>query len=279
MMNEGTNANSGEAPVHDQLPSIEAVRIHAAAQLLAVDRAIAASPRNSSSKKHDVQVIKPRNTSPKNSAPNRDKTNDEEEQVHDQLPSVEEIRANASVASSSPLRIRWGIVGCLILLTIVLGAGIGLGVGLADKNRSSSSASVGGSTNFPSRSSAVKVWLMKEGLSTSDDLSDADSPQYKAAEWISDDDPLRVPIPEGEKESRTAFVERYALAVFFFATSGDEWAFNLGFVSGKLTCSWNRAIVSPGRNPGETQTFDVGAMCNTAAEVTSLNLRKCFVSN
>ena len=278
MMNEARNGNLGEAPVHDQLPSIEAVRIHAAAQLLAVDRAIAASPRNSSSKKHDVQVIKPRNTSPKNSAPNGNKTADEEEQVHDQLPSVEEIRANASVASSSPLRIRWGIVGCLIL-AIVLGAGIGLVVGLADKNRSSSSASAGGSTNFPSRSSSVKVWLMKEGLAATDDLSDADSPQYKAAEWISDDDPLRVPIPEDKKESRTAFVERYALAVFFFATSGDEWAFNLGFVSGKLTCSWNRSIVSPGRNPGETQTFDVGAMCNTAAEVTSLNLRKCFVSN
>jgi hypothetical protein len=164
-----------------------------------------------------------------------------------------------------------------MILTLVLGTGIGLGVGLANKNGSSSSASAGNSANFPNRSSKVNLWLVSAGLSTNDDLSDADSPQYKAAEWISNGDPLRLPIPEG-KESRTAFVERYALAVFFFATSGEEWLFNLGFVSGKPTCAWNRVFVFPGSVPGETRTLNLGAVCNTAAEVTSLSLRKCCFS-
>lgn len=48
-------------------------------------------------------------------------------------------------------------------------------------------------------------------------LQDRSSPQYQAAQWVSDEDPLAFPL------DNPRFLQRYFLAVFYFATNGDEW--------------------------------------------------------
>jgi hypothetical protein len=193
---------------------------------------------------------------------------DEELQVHDQLPSVEEVRGNSSAGMSSRVRLCYPLLCCFFFLVIILGVGVGVGVGLKKKNGSSESVN-------SSRSSTVKQWLFDQGLSSDAIMLDVGSPQYRAAEWISDQDELRMAIPEGSK-SKFGFIERYALATFFLSTTGDEWTFNLGFLSGNPTCSWNRKIVSPGADSFDIDVFHVGATCNEAGQVTSLSLRKLF---
>ena len=36
----------------------------------------------------------------------------------------------------------------------------------------------------------------------------------------------------------TSFVERYALAVLYFATGGPDWTYQLNFLSGNHVCTW-----------------------------------------
>jgi hypothetical protein len=56
-----------------------------------------------------------------------------------------------------------------------------------------------------------------ERISSSADLDDKTSPQYKASRWIVDADPLKV-------QSRSASLQqRYASAVLFFALNGTSW--------------------------------------------------------
>lgn len=57
-------------------------------------------------------------------------------------------------------------------------------------------------------------------VSSSQALSDPSSPQYMAKEWMINDDPLQLTPSETVTDQR--IVQRYALAVFYFATGGPE---------------------------------------------------------
>ena len=55
------------------------------------------------------------------------------------------------------------------------------------------------------------------GVSSPDTLAAAGTPQRRALDWLADDDALRL-APDDP-----ALVQRYALAVFYYATDGDAW--------------------------------------------------------
>ena len=63
-------------------------------------------------------------------------------------------------------------------------------------------------------------------------LQDRNSPQYAALEW------LRRPINEGFSDER--LLQRYALAVLFYATGGDtgKWTTTSLWLSGSSECQW-----------------------------------------
>ncbi|KAL7472887.1 hypothetical protein ACHAXS_013276 [Conticribra weissflogii] len=61
-------------------------------------------------------------------------------------------------------------------------------------------------------------------------LFDPRTPQHKAARWISDVDEMDMTHP--------LFEQRYTLAVFYYATNGDDWLTNAGWLTNSSECDW-----------------------------------------
>jgi hypothetical protein len=79
-------------------------------------------------------------------------------------------------------------------------------------------ATTGGPTILDDPANRESNILAKlERVSSSDDLTDEDSPQYAAFRWIVIDDPLQL------QSSSLSLTQRYAMAVLFFALNGPDW--------------------------------------------------------
>ena len=65
-----------------------------------------------------------------------------------------------------------------------------------------------------------------------DALHEQGSPQYRAAMWMADDDPLNLEL------SDAGFEQRYVLALFYFAMDGPNWTENNGWLSELSECFW-----------------------------------------
>ena len=85
-------------------------------------------------------------------------------------------------------------------------------------------------------------FLRTTGISELADLQRIDSPQRRAVQWIGAEDGLRVPIPNPTTDFGTLmerkFIQRYALAVFYYATNGDDWFYPFSFLNPIDECEW-----------------------------------------
>jgi len=110
-------------------------------------------------------------------------------------------------------------------------------------------------------------------------LEEKDTPQKRAAKWIADEDDFKMPLPASTNyEDAYKFVQRYALAVMYFAWSGEEkWIFNYQFLSNQNECDWNYKY----KNGDDADEFDLGVKCNEDGEVNYLFMRKytCYLKN
>jgi hypothetical protein len=95
-------------------------------------------------------------------------------------------------------------------------------------------------------------------------------PENMAATWIAGHDNLAVKIPVSTQDvDYTSFLERYALAVFYFALNGPDWADKISFLDGTHVCEWKSTLTL---DDGEVVTY--GITCNSIKEVTALLMRK-----
>jgi hypothetical protein len=90
---------------------------------------------------------------------------------------------------------------------------------------------------------------------------DSYSPQYKAGVWISTIDQRRLNIPDPDAEATLndyLFLQRYVLAVLFFATGGiDHWVYSLRFLTGSHECYWYDVFAIEGMPLGMGLAFGV----------------------
>lgn len=89
-------------------------------------------------------------------------------------------------------------------------------------------------------------------------LDDTDSPQYKALAWLADDANL-FNLPDWK------VIQRYVLGVFYYATNGDEWVDNTGWLSEEEECSWRWYAEGSG---------DSLQVCNEEGAYTGLVMEK-----
>ena len=61
------------------------------------------------------------------------------------------------------------------------------------------------------------------------------TPQYQAAAWIANEDPMPHILPTSDRR----LLQRWLMATFYFATSGDAWTNDYGFLSSEDECLWN----------------------------------------
>ena len=95
------------------------------------------------------------------------------------------------------------------------------------------------------------------------------SPQYQAALWISKDDRMRIKIPSSITNTNDyggaypfPFIQRYTLAVLFFATGGDtHWYHTMNFLSDRPECAWFDQFLIDGLSL-ETNKFVFGVLCD-----------------
>jgi hypothetical protein len=109
----------------------------------------------------------------------------------------------------------------------------------------------------------IKILLTSSEISSSTNLQNTESPQYKAAAWISNDDERQLDIPESiDDEEAYKFVQRYVMAVFYFALGGPSWPRQVSFLSGEATCDWNFDLSVSDPVPGSDQLdYDYGVSC------------------
>jgi hypothetical protein len=149
------------------------------------------------------------------------------------------------------LMIRMGLGVIIVLIAVIVPIALLTGGGAVKITPSPTMAP----TNFPTLSptsvelSNLVDSLSIKGISQLSDLQNRQSPQGRAVDWIVNDDSFAD--SNGLTELDVAFIQRYALAVFYFSLGGDAWTAchrnddscsSTGLVNGWLTstteCSW-----------------------------------------
>jgi cytoskeletal protein RodZ len=117
-------------------------------------------------------------------------------------------------------------------------------------------------TDDMERLDQIHIFLLGSGISSESDLKDPSKPQYLATQWIANEDDSDIP-ETNDYDTSYAFVQRYVMAVFYFALNGPSWSNQLNFLSVDLdTCDWNLNIDVKDPPPGTDETnFDFGVSC------------------
>ena len=112
-----------------------------------------------------------------------------------------------------------------------------------------------------SRQVDAGAWIVSQGYSSTDALKDPDSPQSKAAKFMVDSIGIEVPTETTDPFSSFQWMERYALAVFYYALNGDNWLYRESFLARTLpSCQWFSTVLTSGG------TRAVGASCTDASD-------------
>ena len=120
------------------------------------------------------------------------------------------------------------------------------------------------------RLEATMAFLARFSGSSLENLDDAKKPENLAASWIATVDTLAYTIPTSEEDADfMSFLQRYAVAVFYFALNGPGWVDQLSFLSGTHICDWNSTLTL-----GDGEVVTLGITCNSKKEVTTLLMRK-----
>lgn len=119
---------------------------------------------------------------------------------------------------------------------------------------------------FVSRVPAAVQLLSEAGVSTKSALERDGSPQQRAVWFVADQDP--APIALGDAD---AFVERYVLTVLFYSMGGEkDWTNSLNFLSEAPTCRW----YINGFAADKKTARKYGASCNDAGRIANIHFRK-----
>jgi hypothetical protein len=156
------------------------------------------------------------------------------------LPDVEEMRTQAVINDFglAGLRSRRRMIIASVCV-LAVAAIVTLGATIASSRGSGSSSNLLGDTS--SRHAEVQHFL--SSYTERATLEEVDSPQYLASVWIADTDDAAIAIPSTTDYSDSyEFIQRYILAVLYFATKGSSWKFNSGFLTGDSLCDWNTGV-------------------------------------
>jgi hypothetical protein len=139
-------------------------------------------------------------------------------------------------AAAKRRHVRWIVFSIVLALLFLIGTV--LGVTLRSSSAPPSSTTTVSPTPSPTSQdfASVQSLIRSVSLDGGKTLEDASSPQYRALEWLSQNEYLET-YPDWRR------IQRYALAVFFFATSGQDWVGNRAWLSDDDECTWFSAAL------------------------------------
>jgi hypothetical protein len=86
------------------------------------------------------------------------------------------------------------------------------------------------------RRKEILLLLLQNEVSAAEALQDESSPQFQALRWLATEDTAVLDL---ESTSPVILVERYVIAVLYFATNGEGWVNQCNFLSPASVCAWN----------------------------------------
>ena len=207
------------------------------------------------------------------------------------LPTVEEAHFNAALNGSNPYsgkrKRQYALVAIIAAALVAI---IGFSVGIAKKNSAATSSSSKSASEAPSdlnpgapsdlnlaapsRLGQVQDFIVSRGISSRGEFMNLSTPQFKASQWIADEDELVREIPT-TSENAYLLEQRYILAVMYFTLKGPSWKYNLSFLSAKNECDWNFRLTSTQR-PRVTDEleWEMGVQCDAKKQVNEVFISK-----
>jgi hypothetical protein len=208
------------------------------------------------------------------------------------LPTVEEMRTEAAIATGGGSSLKSKrttslLAVCVLAVAAIIGISVAIaGSGGGSEQRTSGiqggsgSSSGNGSSDGPVANTKLsrhqKVQDFLSFYSEREDLETAGSPQFFASRWIADEDLRDVDIPDStEYDVAFRFVQRYILAVLYYATGGADWKFDVGFLATRNECSWSFLLRADQAVPASgNDSWVMGVGCTDEGEVNRIFLRK-----
>jgi Leucine-rich repeat (LRR) protein len=189
----------------------------------------------------------------------------EDQVVHDQLPSVEEAKANLAHKPAGGISsLKWTI--CAGFAFVILIVGVTLLAVLVPKENSGSSSS-SSPTPEESRQDNVITLLLVNEITPESTLRDPSTPQARAAQFIANGDTYQMAI---DAETVQGFIERYVLAIIYFHFNGETaWTYQNDFMTPQDHCNWFQKFTTTGGS-----IIREGVLCNEEGHVTTLSLCK-----
>lgn len=227
-----------------------------------------------------------------------------DDNLHDQLPSVQEIRMSA--ASSGRMtsgggggggsgyvhetKKRCGPVAMIVMVAVgICALIIGLSVGLTgDKNTNVNQEATGETTTYtsgggsgsnaggesapgpaPQASRLDRTIALLSQVSDPKEFEDVYTPRRRAARWMAEEDPAQMMIPTTVGQGQE-FIERYVAVLIYFSMNGPMWDVQLDFLSEKHICEWQATY--PAGDGGASRKVGIG--CDDDFLVSDFHLRK-----
>ena len=174
----------------------------------------------------------------------------DEENLHDQLPSVEEIRMSAASTRKStgggcrPVAMIALVAICI--LALILGLSLGVTGNKSSAQTPAATDNVATYTQAPTAAPLDRFQATVAFLSTLTDADfseDSNTPHYQAAYWIAWDDDYQLDIPSQDDTIDTAyeFVERWVVALIYFQMNGQSWDIQFEWLTDTSICDWQQS--------------------------------------
>jgi hypothetical protein len=175
------------------------------------------------------------------------------------LPAAEEIHINRHSGLSLCARRCWKIVAIVVVVVAAL-VGVGTAISLGTKTL----------VMDVDKMNMIIEYLVREGAATHGQLEETDSPQFKAAEWLSICTQWDVPKVSMDEDVGYRFVVRYVMAVNFFSLGGNQWIDRLHFLNHNMdVCDWDGIALH-----GTEVIKKAGVVCDPNKRPMVLNLCK-----
>lgn len=210
----------------------------------------------------------------------RDVAGDDDEgnyNIHDQLPSVEEVKASNAYLPTLRLlakghrRKLFLTVAASALVAVLLSVTISVSV---FKNQNKHKNKIKPPVETPhvaatpeNRFKQTVKFVFDHKISTIPNLENPRSPEFKAAQFMSGGDGYNLtPGDDFFGDQGQRFLERYILALFYYQTGGLHWNDNYNFLMNIDHCKWNKRYTTP------AGTFIRGVQCNEDGFIVDMDL-------
>jgi len=175
-----------------------------------------------------------------------DESEEEKYNIHDQLPSVEEIKSSqaymnsARIAQKSNRNKLYVMIAAAAFAAMMVSVAITIGVYKSANKEQIVEPTVDVNAEIGARIEDTIQFIFENSISSLPDMRMKDSPEYRAVLFMAYGDGFHSKMRDVNMAERRRFVERYILTLVYYQTNGVNWSDRYDFLSPKDHCDWHK---------------------------------------